>query len=308
MYFYRTRMAKAPHLVNAAPIPHFAKICSIMTEKMKPPSWFSESLARGLLVIRAFDASAQRLRPTEVAKRTGLNRAAARRYMLTLQELGYLGSDDDRFHLQPKVLDLGYAYISSMQIDRLVQPFLNDLSARTHESSSFAVLESDDVVFIARSSPEKTQILQISVSIGGRVPAYTTSLGHALLSGLPDEEFGRYLKSLKSHSDRMPIGVRDLKASIEKARKQGWVLVSNVLTNGIVAIAAPIRYPDGTLMGAINIANYGSGNPKLVKDHVPLLLEAAASLERMLQARGQPGGTDRFSAPTPRRRTTLGNR
>jgi IclR family pca regulon transcriptional regulator len=292
-------------------LPRPQTFCRIMTDKVKPPSWFSESLARGLLVIRAFDASAQRLRPTDVAKRTGLNRAAARRYMLTLQDLGYLGSDDDRFFLQPKVLDLGYAYISSMQIDRLVQPFLNDLSTRTHESSSFAVLQNDEVLFIARSSPEKTQILQISVSIGGRVPAYATSLGHALLSGLPDAEFDRYLKSLKGHADKMPIGVRDLKASIEKARKQGWVLVSNILTNGIVGIAAPIRYPDGTLMGAINVANYGSGNPKLVKDHVPLLLEAAANLERMLQARGQSGGADRFSAPAPRRgagRETIGNR
>ena len=280
-----------------------------MIEKEKPPSWFSESLARGLLVIRAFDASAQRLRPTDVAKRTGLNRAAARRYMLTLQDLGYLGSDDDRFFLRPKVLDLGYAYISSMQIDRLVQPFLNDLSARTHESSSFAVLESDEVLFIARSSPEKTQILQISVSIGGRVPAYATSLGHALLSGLPEEEFDRYLRSLKGAS-KLPISPRDLKTSIEKARKQGWVLVSNILTNGIVGIAAPVRYPDGTLMGSINVANYGAGNPKLVKDHVPQLLEAAASLERVLQSRGQ-GGTDRFSTPSPRRnanRETAGTR
>ena len=261
-----------------------------MNNKVKPPSWFSRALARGLLVIRAFDASAQRLRPTDVAKRTGLNRAAARRYMLTLQDLGYLGSDDDRFFLQPKVLDLGYAYISSMQIDRL---------------------ENNEVLFIARSSPEKTQILQISVSIGGRVPAYATSLGHALLSGLPEEEFDRYLKSLRGHGDKMPIGVRELKAAIEKARKQGWVLVSNILTNGIVGIAAPIRYPDGRLMGAINVANYGSGNPKLVKDHVPLLLEAAADLERMLQARGHSGGADRFSAPAPRRgpgRETIGNR
>ena len=279
--------------------------------KEKPPSWFSESLARGLLVIRAFDATAQRLRPTDVAKRTGLNRAAARRYMLTLQHLGYLGSDDDRFFLQPKVLDLGYAYISSMQIDRLVQPFLNDLSGRTHESSSFAVLENDEALFIARSSPEKTQILQISVSIGGRVPAYATSLGHALLSGLPNEQFNRYLKSLKAHADKMPIGVRDLKTSIEKARKQGWVLVSNILTKGIVGIAAPVRYPDGTLMGAINIANYGTGNPKLVKDYVPLLLEAAEKLERTLQARGQSAALDRFSATAPHRgagRVTISNR
>ena len=279
-----------------------------MTTKDKPPSWFSESLARGLTVIRAFDSSAPHLRPTDVAKRTGLNRAAARRYLLTLQDLGYLGCDDDRFYLRPKVLDLGYAYIASMQIDRLVQPFLNDLAAQTRESSSFAVLEDNEVMFVARSSGEK--ILQISVSIGGRVPAYATSLGHALLSGLPDEEFERYLKSLKGQSDKLPIRTRDLKASVEKARKQGWVLVSNVLTSGIVAIAAPIRYPDGKLMGAINVANYGAGNPKLVKDYVRQLLQAAASLERVLQARGQGGGGDRFSTPLSQRGTAreLANR
>jgi IclR family pca regulon transcriptional regulator len=280
-----------------------------MSIKEKPPSWFSESLARGLLVIRAFDASAPRLRPTDVAKRTGLNRAAARRYMLTLQELGYLGAEDDRFFLRPKVLDLGYAYISSMQIDRLVQPFLNDLAAHTHESSSFAVLDNDEVLFVARASSEK--ILQISVSIGGRVPAYAVSLGHALLSALPEDAFELYLKSLKGQPGKPPINARDLKASIEKARKQGWVLVSNVLTNGIVGIAAPIRNPDGTLLGAINIANYGTGNPRLLKDHVPALLDAAARLERMLQARGQAGGIDRVSASVPRRvpsRETVGSR
>ena len=103
------------------------------------------------------------------------------------EELGYLGANEDRFFLQPKVLDLGYAYVSSMQIDKLVQPFLNELAARTHESSSFAVLDNDEVLFVARSSGDK--ILQISVSIGGRVPAYAISLGHALLSGLPEEEF-----------------------------------------------------------------------------------------------------------------------
>ena len=274
-----------------------------MTIKEKPPSWFSESLARGLTVIRAFDASVQSLRPTDVAARTGLNRAAARRYMLTLQDLGYLGSDDDRFYLLPKVLDLGYAYISSMQIDRLLQPFLNDLASQTHESSSFAVLENDEVLFVARSSNEK--ILQISVSIGGRVPAYATSLGHALLSGLPEDKFDRYLKSLKTLPDKPSINQRDLKASVEKARKQGWILVSNILTSGIVGISAPIRYSDGTLMGAINVANYGAGNPKLVREHLPQLLDAAARLERVLQARGQSAGAERFSA-TPRRVATRG--
>jgi IclR family pca regulon transcriptional regulator len=270
-----------------------------MSKKEKAPSWFSESLARGLLVIRAFDASAPLLRPTDVAKRTGLNRAVARRYMLTLQELGYLGANEDRFYLQPRVLDLGYAYISSMQIDQLVQPFLNDLAARTHESSSFAVLDDDEVLFVARSSGEK--ILQISVSIGGRVPAYAISLGHALLSGLPEDDFERYLKTLRSgRGGKPPFSVSELRAAIEKARKQGWAMVSNILTNGIAGIATPIRKPDGTLIGAINIANYGTGNPKPLKEHLHLLLGAAADLERMLQSRGPSQFTERFVAPRPR--------
>jgi len=272
-----------------------------MSTKEKPPSWFSESLARGLLVIRAFDAGASRLRPTDVAKRTGLNRAAARRYMLTLQDLGYLGVEDDRFFLRPKVLDLGYAYISSMQIDRLVQPFLNDLAALTHESSSFAVLDNNEVMFVARASSEK--ILQISVSIGGRVPAYAVSLGHALLSALPDQDFERYLGSLKDQPGASGVSARELRASVEKTRKQGWAVVSNILTSGIVGIAAPIRNPNGSVLGAINVANYGTGNPKLLKDHVPALLEAAANLERALQARGQTGAADRLAAASPRRST-----
>jgi IclR family pca regulon transcriptional regulator len=271
-----------------------------MSEKQKAPSWFSESLARGLLVIRAFDASAPLLRPTDVANRTGLNRAAARRYMLTLQELGYLGANEDRFFLQPKVLDLGYAYVSSMQIDKLVRPFLNELAARTRESSSFAVLDNDEVLFVARSSGDK--ILQISVSIGGRVPAYAISLGHALLSGLPEEDFDRYLKSLNSgRGGKPPMSASELKTAIEKARKQGWAMVANILTNGIVGIAVPIRQSDGTVMGAVNVANYGTGNPKPLKEHLPLLMETAANLERTLQSRGQSQLIERYAAP--RRRT-----
>jgi IclR family pca regulon transcriptional regulator len=270
-----------------------------MSTKEKAPSWFSESLARGLLVIRAFDANAPLLRPTDVAKRTGLNRAAARRYMLTLKDLGYLGANEDRFYLQPKVLDLGYAYIASMQIDKLVQPFLNELAARTHESSSFAVLDNDEVLFVARSSGEK--VLQISVSIGGRVPAYATSLGHALLSSLPEDEFDRYLKTLKSgRTGKPPMTASELKASIEKARKQGWAMAANILTQGIAGLATPVRQPDGTVVGAINVANYGTGNPRPLKEHLPLLLETAANLARALQSRGRPQFAERFVVSRPR--------
>ncbi|MGE3991936.1 IclR family transcriptional regulator domain-containing protein [Pseudorhodoplanes sp.] len=272
-----------------------------MSRADNPPSWYSESLARGLLVIRAFDATAASLRPTDVARRTGLNRAAARRYMLTLKELGYLGSDEDRFYLQPKVLDLGYAFISSMQIDRLVQPFLNDLAARTRESSSFAVLDKSEILFVARCPSEK--ILQISVSIGGRLPAFATSLGHALLSGWPEPEFEQYLKSLRGAPFNKPASVvKDIRTSVEKARKQGWALVSNML-EGVAGIAAPVRGSGGRILGAINVASYGTGNAKALKEHLPLLLQTAGNLERALQSRGVSGPSQHLSLPGPTGRT-----
>lgn len=271
-------------------------------KKEKPPSWFSESLSRGLLVIRAFEASSPVMRPTEVAKRTGLNRAAARRYLLTLKDLGYLGSDDDRFFLQPKILDLGYAYMASMQIDRLVQPFLNKLAAQTGESASFAVLHDNEALFIARASSDN--ILQIAVSIGGRVPAYATSLGHTLLSGLPDDELERYFKWLQSHLPaRAGLSIRGIRASVTSCREQGWVTVSNLLTTGIAAIAAPVFKATGEIAGAINIANYGSGSTKQLKKHLPLLLETAASVQRALQSRDSSHPIDRPQKAAGKRRT-----
>jgi IclR family pca regulon transcriptional regulator len=174
-----------------------------------------------------------------------------------------------------------------MQIDRLVQPFLNELSARTGESSSFAVLENEEVLFVARASSER--ILQIVVGVGGRVPAYATSLGHALLSGLPDAQLDRYLKK-HTKQDGFGERTRDIKTSIGKVRKQGWALVANLLTDGIAAIAAPTRARNGTVSGAINVASYGAVNARAMKKHVPLLLETAANLSRALQSveRGSP--------------------
>ncbi len=272
-----------------------------MKKTGKAPSWHSKSLARGLLVIRAFEAGSPVMRPTDVAKRTGLNRAAARRYMLTLKELGYLGSDDDHFFLEPKVLDLGYAYMASMQIDRLVQPFLNKLASQTGESSSFAVLHDNEALFVARASSDS--ILQIAVSIGGRVPAYATSLGHALLSGLPDDALNRYFKWLQAHPpSRSAINIRNVRNSVADCRKQGWVMVSNLLTTGIAAIAAPVLKANGEIAGAINIANYGSGSTKHLRKHLPLVLETAAGVQRALQSRNSAHPIERARKPVAKTR------
>jgi len=244
--------------------------------------WFSESLARGLLVIQAFDASGPNLRSTEIAKRCGLSRAATRRFLLTLQALGYIGVDDDRYYLQPKVLDLGFAFVASMQIDRLVQPLLNELSTITAESCSFAVLDNDQALFVARASGPK--ILQMAVGIGGRVPAHTTSLGHALLSALPNDQFEQYMQSRKGLIE--PAALTKLRASIEKGRAQGWVEVKGLLHSAITGVAAPIRNRNGDLIGAVNCANYGSATMKSMRAHVEPLLDITQRIEKSLQAAG----------------------
>jgi IclR family pca regulon transcriptional regulator len=259
--------------------------------KEEKAPWFSESLARGLLVIQAFDASGPNLRSTEIAKRCGLSRAATRRFLLTLQSLGYIGSDDDRYYLQPKVLDLGFAFVSSMQIDRLVQPLLNELSTITAESCSFAVLDNDQALFVARASGPK--ILQMAVGIGGRVPAHTTSLGHALLSALPQDKFEQYMQSKKGLID--PQALTKLRASVEKGRANGWVEVKGLLHAAITGVAAPIRNRSGELIGAINVASYGSATTKSMRAHVEPLLEVTRRIEKSLQAAGHilPTATSR---------------
>jgi IclR family pca regulon transcriptional regulator len=177
-----------------------------------------------------------------------------------------------------------------MQIDRLVQPFLNELSVRTGESASFAVLDNDEVLFVARASSER--ILQIVVGVGGRVPAHATALGHALLSGLSEPQLDRYLRKHVKQADER---VRDITVSVGKARKQGWTLVANLLTDGIVAVAAPIHGRNGDVIGAINVASYGAVNLRAMKAHAPLLLDTASNLGRALQSveRGHFRGEDR---------------
>ena len=152
---------------------------------------FVQSLDRGLAVIRAFGPDRERLSLSEVAKATGLTRAAARRFLLTLVKLGYVRNDGREFSLRPRVLELGYAYLSGLALPEVAAPHLEELVARLHESSSISVLDGHQIVYVARVPTKR--IMTVAISVGTRFPAYATSMGRVLLAALTDDELDRYL-------------------------------------------------------------------------------------------------------------------
>src|SRR3982751_3123897 len=153
---------------------------------MRPGDAYVQSFARGLEVIRSFSASAPRQTLTDVATRTGLTRAGARRILLTLQTLGYVASDGKLFALTPRILDLGFAYLSSMPIWNRAEPVMEDLVQQVQESCSAAVLDATDIVYVMRVATHK--IMRIALGVGSRLPAHCTSMGRLLLSDLEDDE------------------------------------------------------------------------------------------------------------------------
>src|SRR5581483_1184879 len=164
---------------------------------------FVQSLERGLMVVRAFDAEHRELGLSEVARATGLTRAAARRFLLTLVALGYMNVVDGRFSLSPRVLELGYAYLSSLSLPEVAQPHMEALVAQVNESSSISVLDDTEVVYVARVPTRR--IMSITLSVGTRLPAYATSVGRVLLAALPEAELSARLartdiRPLSSHT------------------------------------------------------------------------------------------------------------
>lgn len=159
---------------------------------------FLQGLERGLAVIRAFSADAPSLTLSEVARDVGITPATARRILLTLGELGYVRSDGRRFSLTPRVLALGWAYLSSLDLGELAGPFMEELSAKTRESCSIATLDLPDIVYVARVPTSR--IMTVALGVGARLPAYPTSMGRVLLAGLPEEELTTYLSTLDAES------------------------------------------------------------------------------------------------------------
>ncbi|HSV34916.1 MAG TPA: IclR family transcriptional regulator [Ramlibacter sp.] len=253
-------------------------------EPPRPGDSYVQSFARGLEVIRSFSAAAPRQTLTEVAGRTGLTRAGARRILLTLQTLGYVETDGKLFRLTPRILDLGFAYLSSMPIWNLAEPVMEDLAMRVKESCSAAVLEGTDIVYVLRVSTRK--IMSIGLGAGSRLPAYCTSMGRMLLADLPDEEVRRRLNATKrtAFTRHTVIDVEALLAKVQQARRQGWCLVNQELEEGLMSIAAPLCNHAGQTVAALNISGQANrtGVKLMQETMLPPLREAAQAISRLL--------------------------
>ena len=252
---------------------------------------FVRSLERGLAVIRAFDHARPELTLSEVAASTGVTRAAARRFLLTLTQLGYVRSDGRLFSLSPRILELGYAYLSSLSLPDVAEPHLEALVAEVNESSSVSVLDGPDIVYVARVPTSR--IMTVSISVGTRFPAYATSMGRVLLAGLSDDELSGYLDdlTLDRFTARSIRSAAALRAEVLRARAQGWALVDQELEEGLRAVAAPIRDRSGRTVAAVNVAAHATRTSleSMRRDLVPPLVATAARISADLPATSRNG-------------------
>ena len=244
---------------------------------------FVQSLERGLAVIRAFNADRPSLTVSEIAQTTGLTRAAARRFLLTLTELGYVAGKDNRFELTPQVLELGYAYLSALSFPEIALPHLKRLVSQTREGCEGSVLADGDIVYVV--SVPGPAMMSISVNVGARMAAHTTAMGRVLLAHLPPLKLEEYLASVKL-APLLPRTIADseqLGAELARVREQGFALVDQELEEGLVVIAVPIHDRMGNVRAAINLSTHiGRRSVDDLCGMLPLLKETAADIERGL--------------------------
>jgi IclR family transcriptional regulator, pca regulon regulatory protein len=247
---------------------------------------FIQSLERGLTVINSFSREHPSQTLSEVATATGLTRATARRILLTLAELGYVHQGGRQFDLTPKVLDLGYSFLSSFQVVEIAQAPMERLVEDVQESSSMSILDGPDIVYVARVPTKR--IMTISLALGSRLPAYPTSMGRVLLAGLDDADLDRYLSNttlarLTAHTTTDPAELRSL---ILKARTDGYALVDQEFEEGLRSMAAPIRNGQGEVVAAMNVSFHAARTTaaRMKKEYLARLLETAAEISDRLSA------------------------
>lgn len=253
-------------------------------ETPAPGDSYVQSFARGLQVIRSFSSSTPRQSLSEVAAATGLTRAGARRILLTLQTLGYVSTDGRLFALTPRILDLGFAYLSSMPIWNRAEPVMEALVREVQESCSAAVLDAGDIVYVLRVPTQK--IMRISLGVGSRLPAWCTSMGRLLLSDLPEDEARSRIEAAprEALTRHTLTEVDAILARVAQARRQGWCVVNQELEEGLISIAAPIVDRSGRMVAALNISGQANRTSARAMQDTMLepLREAARAISRLL--------------------------
>lgn len=258
-----------------------------MSDDSEPGSAeFVQSLARGLRVIKAFDAQHPDLTLSDVARRSDLARAAARRFLLTLVHLGYVRATPDaatgasRFALTPRVLELGVSYLSSLSLPEVAQPHLERLSREVDESVSAAVLHGPSIVYVARVPTRR--IMSVRITLGTQLPAAATSMGRVLLAALPDDETDAALAAteLEAYTPRTRATPDALRAELARVRAQGWAVVDGELEPGLRSVAVPVRGRDDRVVAALNVSTSATRDTldRLTDVYLPRLQETAAAI------------------------------
>lgn len=245
---------------------------------------FNQSVARGLEIIETFGADSPRQTVSEVASKTGLTRATARRFLLTLVELGYMTTDGRTFELSPRVLRLGYSFLSGLGFPSVALPHLEALVAETDEASEASILDGHDVVYVVRVPG--TRLMTIAVNVGSRMPAHATSMGRVLLAGLADRELEAYLASAKLQRflPHTATDAETLRERVLKARADGFAIVDQELEEGLIAVAVPIHDRKQRVVAAVNLSTHvGRHDAESVRrELLPPLQRHAALIERDL--------------------------
>jgi len=247
-----------------------------------------QSLDRGLAVVRAFDAEHHELTLSDVARVTGLTRAAARRFLHTLVALGYVRTDGRLFALRPRVLELGHIYLSALRLPEIARPHMEELALLVRESCSLSVLDGGEVVYVARVNG--TQIMASMISVGTRFPAYATSMGRVLLAHsdagwLADHLAGTRMEPITRNTITDPA---TLATALARVRADGYCLVDQELEEGLRSIAVPVRDAAGAVVAAMNVsAHVSRGGPEVLRAELPALRETA---DLVTAAVAGPGG------------------
>lgn len=223
-------------------------------DRIEPSNMYAQTFARGLTLIRAFGEKSETLTISQAAERTGVTRSTARRLLYTLSTLGYASTDGKNFALTPKILDLGYAYLSSSALWSFAEPHVERLVAEVGESASISVLEGDDVVYVLRI--QQHRLLRSPLNVGSRLPAHAVSMGRILLASLSDRELAGYLERVKPQKfTRWTVTDPDeLKQRILQDRKKGWSTVVKELEEGISGVSVALHSLNGRTIAAMNIS------------------------------------------------------
>jgi IclR family pca regulon transcriptional regulator len=249
-------------------------------------SHFVQSVQRGLSVVCAFDAQSQALTLSEVAHASGLPRAAARRFLLTLVEAGYVRVDGRLFELTPRVLDLGRPFLDNLTLPELTEPHLRALVRQVQESASVAALDGAEIVYIAHVPARR--VMAVTVPVGARDPAFATALGRALLGAQPDTWLDAFLDEvgLRRFTSKTIASPLLLRRELERVRELGYALVDEEFEDGLVAVAAPIRNSNEDVIAAVNLAVHASrwSAATVRTDLLPHLLDTASAIERDVRA------------------------